>query len=259
MSEVSNFTPPAKALEVVGIDQSVFASDDSIYAFISQTGERIRHSEAQIAVAIYTLHMRGADDVALVSKTGLGRSTVYRYVAEGMAILRTGNIDRAVAAVRTAGLSVNKVDELTKGKSKTESKLSALETGALGSFITSNYVTEDKGTAPDVSGVSSLLPYLKESAEGDAVPAVLSEMVKYLPLMAEEMGIKRKTRTPRDSENGPFGLEYHFTAALKDLKAIEQAADDEKYLPTEQDMAALLALMSYIGVDLAAQLMLAQQ
>lgn len=254
MSDKSLFVPPQAALNVVGLAKADIADDESIYRLIDAKDAEIRRSDAQISVLIYILHMRGAEEASLVKRTGYGSSTVYAKIAEGMAIVRTGNVDRATSAVRTGRLSLSMVDGVTKGGKSQADKLSELEALALGQHIKSTFVQEADGSAPQVENLPRLVETLAAAATNDSVPVVMSELIDYLPTVTESLGLKRKQRNTTPDPQGPWGLEYHFTQALADVKALEKAWDGIPYTLTEQDYAALLALCSHIGMDLSAPL-----
>jgi len=252
MSDKTGFVPPAKALAVVGLSPADIGDVDGVYALIDAKDAEIRRSDAQISVLVYIQFMRGQEVTALVKRTGYVQSSVYRKVAEGMAIVRTGNVDRAVSAVRTGNLSQDKVDELTRGTRSSDAKLEALEAAALGQYIRSSFVQESDGAAPEVHNLPALVQELAAAATNDSVPVVMSELVQYMPQVNERLGLKKKT-TPRTPEvSGPFGLEYHFNQALADVKQLQKDSDGEPYVPTEADLAALMALCTYVGVDLSA-------
>lgn len=258
MSEKTMFVPPAKALSIVGLVPGDVGDNEAVFRLIDAKDAEIRRSDSQISVLIYILHMRGLEEAPLVKRTGYDSSTIYRKIAEGMAIVRTGNVDRATAAVRTGALSKGVVDSLTKGKGSASDRLSALEQAALGSYIKSRFVTEDGGAAPDVQNLDSLLSDLSAKAEADSVPLILSEFVDYLPTVTEALGIKRKSRTPGGSESGPYGLEYHFNAAMDDVRQLQKDSDGEPYVPTPADLDALLRLANLVGIDLSSPMFASQ-
>lgn len=259
MSDKTLFVPPQAALNSVGLSKADIGDNDAIYALIDAKDQEIRRSDSQISVLIYILHMRGAEEASLVKRTGYDSSTVYRKIAEGMAIIRTGNVDRASSAVRTGRLSISMVDELTRGTKSAADKLAALEAAALGQYIKTNLVVEGTKAAPEIDNLPAIVQELAQAATNDSVPAVMSELVAYMPIVTERLGLTRKPRSSRDPEAGPYGLEYHFNKALDDVKQIQKDSDGEAYVPTEQDLAALLALCTFVGIDLSAPMFASAQ
>jgi len=253
------FVPPQAALNAVGLRKADLGDDDSIYRLISANEENIKQRDSQNAVCVYILRMRGAEIPRIAKRLNYDESTVQRKIAEGMAIIRTGNVDRAISAVRTGRLSIKVVDDITKGAKTQAEKLAALEAAALGSYIQSNFVQEVSGAAPQLENVTALVEQLSTAATNDSVPVIMSEIVSYMPTVTEGLGLVRKTRTPGTPDSGPYGLEYHFSRALEDVKAIQKAADGEPYIPTEQDLAALMSLCSFVGIDLSAPMFASAQ
>lgn len=243
------FTPPQAALDSVGLSVADLGTDEQIYDLIASCTQTMRAVEARIAVAVYTLFKRGATIEKMAQRMGVTFNTVERRIAEGMAILRTGDADRSIAAVRTAGLKVTQVDDLTRGAGTANGKLIKLEQGALSTAIKARY-KDGAGATPDTAKfVDVLLPQLQQAAKADSVPPTMDELIHYVPAFSENLGLEKIQRSPgTPSNDGPYALAFHLKKALDDVKALEKASDGLPYEATNDDVVALLKIMALPSV-----------
>jgi hypothetical protein len=251
MSETVNtkFVPSASVLATVGLKVGAVRSDEAIYELIATNRAAQDIADNQISVAVYILTQRGHAFEAIASKTGYSVSQVKRYKVEGSAILRTGEIDRTVSAVRTGVLSQAIVDTITLGTGTTEEKVAALETAGLAGHIKSRYQRED-GQKIEALDFKAITSQAREACEAASVPATGQKMALMLPHLTEQLGLKVKSReSDQDGGTGPQSIEFHLKAALRDAKAIAGAAE-EAYVPTPHDLAALFTLCEYLEVPL---------
>lgn len=251
MSDTINtkFVPSASVLATVGLKVGSVRSDESIYELIATNRAAQSMAENQISVAIYILTQRGHAYEEIAAKTGYSVIAVKRFKVEGSAILRTGEVERTVSAVRTGTLSQAIVDEITIGTGTQEQKVEALETAGLAGHIKSKYQRED-GKKIEALDFKAITAQAREACENAAVPATGQKMALMLPHLTEELGLKVKSReTDSDGGTGPQALEFHLKAALKDVKAIANAAD-EAYVPTANDLAALFSLCEFLDIPL---------
>ena len=242
------FVPPAAALKVVGLTVAQVKTDDALFDLITTNQGTIAHLDDQIAVAIYIFQQRGYTFEALIPKTGMAERTLKRKAVEGMAILRTKEVTRTVSAIRSGALSKKVVDEITASTAGPEEKVRLLEQAAVKEAL-KGYVAPD-GKSADVDAKVDVLHTRLEAVVEDAVTA--ANLIAAIPALTEETGfkVKESTRSANSQDdNGPFGLEHHLKAALADMHKIAEAAG-QPYVPTPQDVYALLQLAEYVGVGL---------
>ena len=248
MSEIdSKFVPSAALLSTVGIKAADVKTDAAIYRLIENNRKAATLAENQISVAVYILHTRGHAYEDIAAKTGSSVVALTKFKVEGAAILRTGEVTRTVSAIRTGSLSAKLVDEITTGSGSAEDKIDALEVAGLASHIKGKYAKADGDiTATDFKALKDALAVACEAA---ALPVTAQKMAVVLPNQTEALGLKVKQREPQVNTDGPLGLEANLKRALADMQAIAKAADD-KYVPTPQDVAALMAICEYIDIPL---------
>ena len=245
----TKFVPSASVLATVGLKVGEVRSDEAIYQLIATNRAAQSMAENQISVAIYILAQRGHAYEEIASKTGYSVIAVKRFKVEGSAILRTGEVERTVSAIRTGTLSQAIVDEITIGTGTAEQKIEALETAGLAGHIKSKYQRKD-GKKIEALDFKAVTQQAREACEGAAVPATGQKMALMLPHITEELGLKVKSReSESNGGTGPQTLEFHLKAALKDVKAIADAAD-AAYVPTANDLAALFSLCDFLDVPL---------
>lgn len=245
----TKFVPSAAVLATVGLKVGEVRSDESIYQLIATNRAAQSMAENQISVAIYILTQRGHAYEDIAGKTGYSVPQVKRFKVEGSAILRTGEVERTVSAVRTGVLSQAIVDTITLGTGTQDQKIEALETAGLAGHIKSKYQRED-GKKIEALDFKAITAQAREACENAAVPATGQKMALMLPHLTEELGLKVKSReSEKDGGTGPQTLEFHLKAALSDVKAIANAAD-EAYIPTANDLAALFSLCEFLDIPL---------
>jgi hypothetical protein len=254
------FVPTAKALSVVGLRVSDIRRDEDILKVIEERNTAIGLAENQISVAICVLQQRGWTNAQIGQKTNYSERTVTRKGIEGLAILRTSEVTRTVAAIRAANLSKKVVDACTKGAGDAESKIAALERAALASELQSRYVT-DSNRVPDAVVLDRVVEAVREVVETNAEPANAASFVDAIPSISESMGLKAKDGSRsghnQGGSNSPQAVEFHLRAALRDAQAIANAADAD-YVPTPQDIKALFELTSFLNIELALEPEVAQ-
>lgn len=242
------FVPPAAALKIVGLTVAQVKTDDDLFNLISSNTSTIGRLDDQIAVAIYIFHQRGWKYEDLTSKTGMPERTLKRKNVEGMAILRTKEITRTVSAIRAGELSKKVVDDITSSTDSADVKIRKLEEAAVGAALKS-YVTEEGKPADSVVKADVMHARLTQVVEEQIKPVQGWNLVNAIPLLAGETGLKIKESKRSSQNNGgsnnPMGLEYNLTKALTDMQAIEKAAE-EQYIPTTQDIFALLRLVEAV-------------
>lgn len=244
------FTPSNEALAVVGLAVSRIKTDNEIFKFLAEADEKIDALDSQKSVAIYILKQRGWKNSAIAQRTNYAERTVVRKYIEGMAIMRTQETTRTVAAVRAADLTEKTVDECTKGTGDSESKINKLEAAAVRKEVTSKFQTEG-GQEVDSVTVDRVIEQTAAIVAAQAEPATAGTFIDAIPQVTEDLGLVVKKRTP-DQDGGqstPQTVEFHLKAALKDAKAIADAANMD-YVPTPADVKALLRLAQYLGLDL---------
>lgn len=254
------FVPSARALQVVGLKVNDLRTDESILKVIQDRETAIGQAENQISVAICVLQQRGWTNANIGKKTNYSERTVTRKGIEGLAILRTGEVTRTVAAIRAGSLSRKVVDACTKGAGDVESKILALEKAALAQELSSRYVTE-QNRRPDAAVLDKVVEAVTAVVEANAEPANAASFVDAIPQVSETLGLKAKDNGRSGHNQGgsstPQGVEFHMRAALKDAQAIADAAGAE-YVPTPQDVKALFELCSFLNIELALEPEVAQ-
>jgi hypothetical protein len=254
----ATYVPSGALLAHVGLTAK--KTDDAWYNVIKTNAKKTLEMEVQNAVAALTLFMRGNTHETIAAEVGVDVRTVKRWCVQGQAILRTVNAgedakSRAMSATRLGGgVSMGLVDAATKTDGDDQDKLETLETMALSSTIKQSFVKEDQSALSDdeVAEIVTSLPEQAQANLGTDKAPTAKQMMDAVPNVAESFGIQRKvtTRTPQtDGGTGPQGLEFHMKAALKDIRAIANAAD-EAYVPTPEDMAALFKVCQYLNLEL---------
>ena len=254
MSDITTdpkFVPSTEALHVVGLSANVFRNNDTALKFIEDSLTAIDTKDFQISVVVYVLRERGVTNEILAPRFGWSERTITRKYTEGMAILRTQETTRTVAAVRKASLSQTLVDTLTQGLGDSETKMSALEEAAVGKSVQDAFVSTT-GKEPTEGQIADVIRLTKEVVVKNAQPETAYSLVNAIPSISETVGLvaKKKTRKPGDAgDSGPYGLEFHFKAALKDAQQIVKDSEGDAYVITPEDATALLALLAYVGVN----------
>lgn len=248
------FIPSQRALSVVGLTREAVSTDEQIVTLVQQNDRNIEVADYQNSVLVYILIARGHGYDWVLKTLGIPERTAVRRKIEGMAILRTTETRRTVAAIRKAGLSDKVVDGCTTGTGSRDSKIAALEKAAFVQTVQKNYQPA-KGAADSPITESVLSKALDEAVKVVAAneqPLSAVTMIEAVPHLVESLGLKPKvqSRSPQEGDAAPKGLEFHMKAALKDLKAIVAANDDQPYVPTPQDMKALMDLCTFLDITL---------
>lgn len=242
------FVPAAAQLSSVGLKVGDIRSDDQLYELVRNNRERSDLIEAQNAVATYVLWKRGAEQEAIAGKVGVDVRTVKRWVVQGVAILRTGEYTRTLGAVKLVDMSKAAVDEATQGDFTAAEKLDRLERAALAMDIKSKFETDGKKAVSDDT-ISAIVDQLPAIVQENAEPVTAKNMANSVHIVADRHKITRKTRTPDQDGSGNQVPEVHLKAALRDVRAIVKDNDGAVYVPTPQDLKALLALVNYLLPD----------
>jgi hypothetical protein len=244
------FVPSNEALAVVGLSQNKVKSDKAIFDLLTHADEMIDTLESQYSVGIYILKQRGWTNAKIAQRTNYAERTVVRKYIEGMAVLRTGETVRTIAAVRAADLTEKTVQECTKGTGDSESKIQMLERAALAKEVQGKFVTND-GKCPDKAVIDKVIDATAAVVAAQSEPATAGTFIDAIPQISEELGLRAKQRTtdPDGGKAAPQTVAFHLKAALADAKKIADAADED-YLPSPADIKALLTLCTYLGLEL---------
>jgi hypothetical protein len=244
------FVPSSDALAVVGLSVSRVKTDTEIFKFLAEADEKIDTLDSQKSVAIYILKMRGWSNANIAKRTNYAERTIVRKYIEGMAVLRTQETTRTIAAVRSADLTEKTVQECTKGTGDSESKIQALERAALTKEVTTKFVTDD-GKAPSKQVIDRIIDETAKIVSAQSEPATAGTFIDAIPQVTEAVGITAKTRSSNSEggKNNPMGVEFHIKAALKDANAIADANGSD-YVPTPADVKQVLTLCQFLGLDL---------
>lgn len=260
MSDITTdpkFVPAAASLSVVGIKVSEIRTDEALKDFVQGLSKSRVLTDAQEAVAIYVARKRGHDFEWILTELGIDERTAKRREVEGMAIIRLQEITRCVSAIRTGGLGIKVVDEITAkpvtlvGEHNTDARIIELETIAAAKDIQRTFQTSDGKPLSD-EAVAQIVRQASDTVVNKVEPMTARNIVRAVPSISEQHGIVVKPaskRTPQTNQSGPFGLEHHFKAALADVKALVDAADGEEYVITPNDARALLSLLTFLGLD----------
>ena len=241
------FVPSNEALQVVGLSQNKIKTDKAIFDMLAHADEQIDTLESQKSVGIYILKQRGYSNAKIAQRTNYAERTVVRKYIEGMAVLRTGETTRTIAAVRAADLTEKTVQECT---GDSESKIQLLERAAMTKEVQAKYLTES-GKLPDKSTIDRVIDAVVQVVAAQSEPATAGTFIDAIPQVTEEVGLKVKERTP-DPDGGkksPMTVEFHLKAALKDAKALADAAEMD-YVATPADVKALMQLCTYLNLEL---------
>ena len=255
------FVPAAASLAKVGMKVGDIRTDDALIQFVLKGQESRALSEAQEAVAVYVARKRGHEYDWILTQLHISESTAKRREIEGMALLRLqadeNDIPRVIAAIRTGGLGIKVVDEIT-AKSYTQDdegvdgRLKDLEVLSAGKVIKDKFVTADKGMALTDKQAADIVAHARKVVVDKVEPMNASTIVNAVPSFAEGAGLKVKEvkrSTSGGTQNGPQTLEFHIRAALKDIDALEKAAE-QTYEMTTHDWKALFDLCSRFGIAL---------
>jgi len=246
------FVPSAASLKSVGLQVNQVKSDEAVLAIITDSLNSINKHENQIAVAICIMVQRGWEYSVLVAKTGLVERTIRRKHIEGLAILRTGEVTRTTSAIRTGGLSMKVVEELTAGTGDSDSKIDKLEQASFSASVRDKFESED-GTEVSNEQLRELFAKTKEAVEIMEQPAVAGNLVSALPYVTAEAGVQAKPIVTRaaqvDGGKSPQQIQFHLKAALKDARQIAKDSGMD-YVPTAEDVSALLTLCTFMDIEL---------
>ena len=249
------FTPAAASLAVVDMKVTQIRTDEALIEFVRSLAETRELTDAQEAVAVYTARKRGHEFDWILSNLGLKQDTAARREIEGMAILRLSEVTRTVAAIRVGGLGIKVVDEITSkpitlNADGVDQRIIDLEIMAAGKKVAASYMTEAKKPLNDEQ-VAAVVQQAIKTVEAKVEPLNAASIVAAVPSFSETVGLTRKAtpRTPSTSNTGPMGLEFHIKAALRDIDALEKAAE-EPYVLTTHDYKALFDLVTRFGLVL---------
>jgi len=244
------FTPEADQLKHVGLSVNKVKSDNDLYQMIVTNNSKTDLLRAQNAVAAYILWQRGHEQEAIAHNLGVALKTVSRWCIAGVAILRTGEYVRTLAAVESNGyMTQGNVDAATKGAGTAEDKLTALEKLAVSTAVQRNYVT-DKGAKLSDEAVAQVVNSLPDVVRADGEPYNAKSAIKAVPFVSEDHEIVRKEQkratTGGSGDGAPQQPEFHLKAALADVRKIVKDNDGATYVPTAHDLKALLSLVEYL-------------
>lgn len=245
------FLPDTEALAVVDLSANKLRSDKAAFELIASNQAKGDLLEAQNAVAAYVLWQRGHEHEAIAAKAGVATKTIERWCVAGAAILRTGEYVQTLSAVKANGwMSKGMMDAATKPAGSTDEKLQRLQVAAVTHAVTKGYEqdieadnAEDRALSDET--VAAVVTSLPDVTLANGEPVMAGTLIANIPHVAEQFGIRRKTRAAQESESGPQQVHVHLKAALKDARAIAKAGD-APYVPTADDLKALLSLVEYL-------------
>lgn len=242
------FTPVAHLLKVVDLKAGQLTTADAIYSLLDQNYASSRKLDYQNSVLFYTLYRRGEDINAIAAKFGETSDTIRRRANEGMAILRTGETTRTVAAVRKGSLTASAIDTATLDTNDRDEMIVALELMALHGALGSYQVAGQKGvSAATTVPTLPLYTQIAEHLEAKAIPMTAANMVAAIPVFAAELNIERKQRNTEPPVTGHLALEAGLKRVMEDVTQIVKAADGEPYKPTAQDLMTFLQFIDFMA------------
>jgi hypothetical protein len=226
-------------------------TDAAIVALIQENDRVSALADAQNSVLVYVLTARGHGYEWILKTLGIPERTAIRRKIEGMAILRTGNSTTVIEAVRFSALSDKVVDACTQGAGSKAQKVAALVEASFGQATQKGFKPE-KGDEIESPVLHDILKAAHAVVAANEEPVTVKNLFDAVPHVAEKFALKPKEqkRSPQDGDAAPKGLEFHAKAALSDIKKIVAANDDQAYVPTPQDMKALLDLCTYLDITL---------
>lgn len=248
------FLPDSDALAVVDLSANKLRTDKAAFELIASNQAKGDLLMAQNAVAAYVLWQRGHEHEAIAARASVGVKTIERWCVAGAAILRTGEYVHTIAAVSANGwMSKAMMDAATKPAGTPDEKLERLEIAAVTNAVVKGYeqdveVDDAKDRALSDETVAAIVTSLPDVTIANGEPVLATTLIANVPHVAEQFGIRRKTRAAQESDGGPHQVHVHLKAALKDARAIAKAGD-APYVPTADDLKALLALVQYLLPD----------
>lgn len=247
------FMPDTTALEEVGLSANKLKTDKAVFDLIVSNQAKGDLLEAQNAVAAYVLWQRGHEHEGIAGQVGVAVKTIERWCVAGAAILRTGEFTKTLSAVKANGwMSKQMMDAATKPAGTTEEKLERLATAAVAQAVVKNYEkdteAEDRTIADDV--VAQVVTSLPDVVLSNSEPLMAATMIANIPHVADAFGIRRKQREPQLNDQGAQQVHVHLKAALKDARQIAKDSDAQ-YVPTADDLKALMSLCQYLNIPLA--------
>lgn len=256
------FVPAAATLAKVGMKVSDIRSDDALISFVLNGQKSRALSEAQEAVAVYVARKRGHEFDWILTNLHISESTAKRREIEGMALLRLqvdeADVPRVQSAIRTGGLGIKVVDEITAKSYSlddegTDARLMDLEVLSAGKIIKDKFVTAEKGMALSDKQAAEIVAHARKVVVDKVEPMNAATIVGAVPTFAEGAGLKIKEvkrTTGGGAQSGPQTVEFHIKAALRDVAALEKAADGQVYELTVHDYKAIFDLCSRFGLSL---------
>jgi hypothetical protein len=249
------FVPAAASLKVVDMKVSDIRTDADLVAFVGTLHETEALTQARYAVAVFTARKRGWEFADLCAKFKVETTKAKELEKEGMAILRLQEITRTVRAIRTGDLGYKVIDEITSKpltltEDDVDQRIIDLELLGSGKAISKKYVLAG-GKAMSDDQVAAVVQQAITQVGKNVEPLNAATIVKAVTAFSEEVGleVKKEPRKPGEQKTGPMGLEFHLKAALKDVAALEKAAE-EPYVLTTHDYKALFDLVSFFGLSL---------
>lgn len=242
------FTPVANLLKVVDLKVGQLASANDIYSLLEGNYASSRKLDYQNSVLFYTLYRRGEDLNAIAARFGETPETIRRRANEGMAILRTGETTRTVAAVRKASLGMKAIDEATLDTTDPNKMIVALEELALLDGLRSYQIVGNKGSnAATAVATAPLYTDILQHLQDKAIPMTAPNIIAAIPVFAEELNIERKQRKAATGTTGHLGLEAGLKKVMDDVTEIVKACDGEPYVPTDEDLITILQFVDWLG------------
>lgn len=254
MSNISTdpqFQPSTDILTLVKVTKAACAGKDSTeklgaaFQAASDTQEMLDVTKAGI---IYILKTRGVTHTDIIKECDTNERDITRFYNLGCAIFRTQEITRTMSAVTRGELSHTAITAATDGNASTATKIERLEASAVANHVIRRFQTT-KGNKPSESLVAKATAAAISAAKANNTPATADAYVRQLPAISQEVGLTAKTREPSTVTTGdsaPMPVAFWLTRALTDAKQIVKDSDGLAYEPTQEDLKALLDLMSYL-------------
>ena len=245
------FAPSKAILDLVKVTKTACDSKDykqtlgAAFRKASDTQEGLDVTKAGI---IYILKTRGVLHTEIIIACDTNERDITRFYNLGCAIFRTQEVTRTKSAVDSGELSHKAIVKATDGNASAATKIENLERAAVANVVQRRFQAAN-GKKPSDSMVAKATDAAISAAKANNTPAIASAYVRQLPAISQEVGLSAKTREPSIVTVGdaaPMPLAFWLTRALTDAKQIVKDSDGLAYVPTPDDLKALMDLMRYL-------------
>lgn len=242
------FAPSKAILDLMKISQAACVGKESLSAAFKAASGQQDTLDTKKAGLIYILKTRGETHNEIITLCNTNERDITRFYNLGCAIFRTQELTRTKSAVDSGELSHKAIVAATDGNASAETKIGKLERAAVANVIQRRFQAA-KGKKPSDSMVAKATDAAISAAKANNTPAIASAYVRQLPAISQEVGLSVKTREPSIVTVGdaaPMPLAFWLTRALTDAKQIVKDSDGLAYVPTPDDLKALMDLMRYL-------------